>query len=168
MQLTTAVSAGDPGSAVYVAGAVTPTYTPFLLMVSSTVGNPAGTTALMTVWTGATQAGAGLTQYAVPTGRTLRLMNIQVAAASATNAATLQAFVVAATSSASMTSGSVATQGRPLVVQLGMSSAVAATSVGSIVNAYADVGAGTTIGVFLTMGTSVSQVGNVIVQGYLI
>jgi len=145
----------------------TPQYVPFLMIVTSTVGLPAGTTYLMTIWTGGTNAGAGLTQYQVPAGKNLRIVNMQFAAASATNVATIQAWLVAATASASFTSGSLATVGRPLLLQMQLSSAVVAYSSAAILNAVCDIPAGTTIGIFMTMGTSVSQIGNVILNGYL-
>lgn len=149
---------------VKILGGVEVAQTPFLMFVSSTVGGSVGTTLLMTVWTGVTQAGAGLTQYEVPGDKTLRLMNIQaVINSSAVTGGTVQIMVNAATASASFTSGSQATVGRPVFLQMLVSAGVTSAVLEHL---NADVIGGQTIGIRNSAPTAM-VIGSVIVQGYL-
>ena len=139
-------------------------YIPFVMMVSSTVGGSVGTTLLMTIWTGATLAGAGLTAYAVPAGQVLRLLNMQaVINSSAVTGGSVQLMVNAATAQGSLVSANQATIGRPLFLGMLVSAGPVA---GSVVGAYADIPAATTIGVRNSAPTAM-VIGYIVVQGYL-
>lgn len=160
--VTTALVSGNTGIPVWPA---TPAYQPVLIMVTSTAGLSAGSIYLMTVWTAGAQAAAGTSAYAVPAGKNLRLLNMQAGqAGSAAVLGTIQFMVIAATATASMVSGSIPTQGHPILLQMQLSTVV--PSFASIVNCLADIPAATTIGIFVTMGTSCT-IPNIIVQGYL-
>lgn len=163
---TTAVS-GSTGGLVWLGASQTIIeykFNPFLLMVTSTVGGSAGTTLLMTIYTEASQAAAGTTQWAVPSGKTLRLLNINaVINSSAVTGGTAQIFLNAATASGSFTSANQATIGRPMFLQLIVSAGITG---GSIVGCFQDVGAGTTIGMFQVAATAM-VIGNVQIMGYL-
>ena len=153
-----------PGQVTGTVAVVNPIVAPFLLLVTSTAAISAGSTYLMTIWVGASQATAGATQYAVPSGQTLRILNMQaVMNSSAVTGGTVQFILNAASASASLTSANQATIARPIMLQMLVSAGPVAAS---ILGAQGDVVAGSTIGMFITMGTSV-VIGNVIVQGYL-
>jgi hypothetical protein len=144
--------------------AVDPIRTPIFIFVSSTVGGSAATTLLMTIWTGASLAGAGLTQFAVPAGKRLVLNAIHaVWNSSAVTGGTIQVLVNAATASASMTSANQATIGRPLMLQGVVSAGITG---GSIIGLNAEVSAATTIGLFQNASTA-CVIGNVMIHGYL-
>ena len=137
---------------------------PFVLLVTSTAGISAGTTLLMTIWVGPTLVGAAQTQYVVPSGNTLRILNMQaVINQSAVTGGTVQFVLAQASASASLTQAALATAGRPIMLQMLISAGPVAAS---IINAQADVVAGSTVGMQVVMGTSM-LVGAVIVQGYL-
>lgn len=160
--VTTALVSGNTGLGVWPG---TPAYQPVLIMVTSTAGLSAGSIYLMTVWTAGAQAAAGTSAYPVPAGKNLRLLNMQAGqAGSAAVLGTIQFMVIAATATASMVSGSIPTQGHPIILQMQLSTVV--PSFASIVNCLADIPAATTIGIFVTMGTSCT-IPNIIVQGYL-
>ena len=153
-----------PGQITGTVGVVNPIVAPFLMLVTSTAGISVGTTLLMTIWVGPTQAAAGATQYAVPTGQTLRILNMQaVINQSAVTGGTVLFILNAASASANMVSANQATVARPIALQMLVSAGPVAAS---IMGAQGDVVAGSTVGMFVTMGTSMLVVG-VIVQGYL-
>lgn len=137
---------------------------PFMMMITSTVGGSAATSLLMTIYTGGTLAGAGLTQYQVPAGKTLRMMGIQgVWNSSNAVGGTIQLQINAATASANLTSANQATIGRPVFLQ-GIISA--GPTAGSLIGLNADVGPASTIGAFQNAATA-CVIGSVVVNGYL-
>lgn len=159
--ITTGLASGGTGQAVWPG---TPDYQPVCIMVTSTAGAQSMASYLFTIWTAGTLAGAGLTQYAVPAGKVLRIKNIQANInSSAVTGGTVTFLVAAATASASLTSAALSTAGRPIVLQMLVSAGVFA---GSIVDCVGDVPAGTTVGV-QAQGSTAYQIGGVVILGYL-
>lgn len=162
--LTTAAAVAQASTALIVV-AKEQVKNPFLLFVSSTVGLSAGSMYIFTVWTAGTQAAAGTSAYPVPAGQALRILNIQAAlVSSAVIGGTVQIHVIAATATASMVSGSINTQGHPIMLQMQIPGV--STTLASLIGAMADITAGTTIGIWATMATSCT-IPNIIVQGYI-
>lgn len=149
-----------------VSGTVTvkdPARIPLMIAVSSTAIPAAGTTMLMTIWQAGTIAAAGATQWPIPSEFAFRPIAVQaVINSSAVTGGTAQVIVNAATSSASFTSGSQATQGRPALLQV----LVSAGPVAASVQAAGEVVAGTTLGVFVNASTA-SFLGGAVIHGYL-
>ena len=166
--VTVAVSspvAGVTGVAVWPG---TPGYTMWMMMVTSTVLLPTATSApLINVRVGPTVAATATSLYAVPAGKTLRIMNAQVQAVGSvtTPVATVQVMLVFASAAASLTQPAFATAGVAALVQLLLPTTQALTQ-NSIIDLYADIPGPSTMIVFVTMGTS-SSIGNVIIQGFL-
>jgi hypothetical protein len=136
----------------------------FLMRVTSTAVAVSANAYLATVNTGGTLAVAGTSLYVVPAGKNLRIAMIQAAwNSSAVTGGSIMFVPVAAGNAASLVSGSIPTQGQPLLL-LGIVSA--GVTAGLIMGAQADIGAGSTIAPFIIASTA-GQLVSLVISGYL-
>lgn len=137
---------------------------PVLMLVSQTVVGPS-TTMLFTVYTGATFVTAGTSAWAVPSGKTFRLLDVQLVAQASAAFVPGYLVVIVGTAAASITV--TATVGVLAATPYVLSSSGITTPAVYQENAqFADVAAGTTIGVGMMLGTSCT-VNMVVVEGIL-
>ncbi len=141
-----------------------PTRQAFQIVVSSTAAISAGSTLLMTVYTGSTMAGAGQTQYVVPAGKAVVINAIYgVITPSASTAVNTLALFVVCGASGSLTTANWSTAGQVAALYMSKSGVVTQASIIGL-NGY--VNGGVTMGLWFTAGTSVS-ISQFLIQGYL-
>jgi hypothetical protein len=130
-------------------------------MIASQAGGTASSMP-MTIWT-SSLVGAGLTQYAVPAGRNLRILNMQAAwNSSAVTGGSVNVMVLYAGASASFSSGALISLPRPLM----LAGVVSAGVTQNQIQGFGDIPSGQTIAVFQTAATAMNWA-YVIVNGYL-
>lgn len=143
----------------------TPGYGAVQIAVTSTAIAQSAAIYLFTIWTGATgaPAAAGTTAFAVPAGKTLRILNIQgVINSSAVTGGTVNAILLGVGATASQVSASISTQLQVIKLQVLVSAGPIAASIAG----YQDVGAGVTVGVIL-VGSTAAVLQQLNIMGYL-
>jgi hypothetical protein len=137
---------------------------PWLMLISSTPAISAGTSLAFTIYTGITQVTVAGTQYPVPAGKNLVIYAINgILGSSASTGFVADLQLVIATTSASFTSGSIATIGLVYNFRMLQSAIRTFASVSPIL---AVVPGGTTLGINFTMSSSIT-VSQYMIQGYL-
>lgn len=130
-----------------------------IIVSASAVGS--GTTLLMTVYTAGTVATAGASFWVVPSGRTFRINQMQIAAVSSAILGAARMMVLLGTAAASLSVTT--TVGVAAVLPYGIQGSTTPFDVQGL---KADVAAGTSVAIGVQGGSAHSIIGAV-VQGYL-
>lgn len=133
---------------------------PVVIAVSQTVIG-SSTTVLFTVWTGGTNVTAGASFWVVPAGKTFRILAMNYIGVSSAVLGAARFCVLLGTAAASVSV--VATVGIPAMCPFAIQ---ASTTPFMIQDIFADVAAGTTVGLGVAGGTSHTLL-QAVVQGYL-
>ncbi len=162
LNLNTVSTVATVATVLGTVNALDATHTQFILQVSSTSPSNAGML-LFTVYLGAAQAAntAGVSLFAIPAGKQLRIVNSQAVAAGSVSALFGAVQVVFATSAATVTVSAIGGRG-PAVAIAGATTVFQAFQA----NAWNDIPATQTVGVGITLNTS-CLLGGVQVVGYL-